>query len=249
MEPNVAELPLSHRALAWVDKNRNQALLGVAGVILAGLTVWLFICRAEDKQNQASSELSNVATTQLMNSGAGQGGPQAYLKIAADHPGSKAAARALLLAGAGFFAENKYSEAQAQFERFTREHRDNPLLGEALIGIASCLEAQGKTDQAITAYRDLITRHPADSVLPQAKFSLAGLYETQKKPELARDFYEQVERESRYSILASEAGMRLEELAQKNPNLAPAVMSSAPSAAPAVPLPTATNAPAPQPKP
>ncbi len=248
MESNVAQLPFSHRALGWLEKNQKRAITGAVVVVVVGIVVALIIWLQGEKQVKASYALSNIAVVQNAGTGAVQDtSPQAYLKVVAEYPGSKAAARALLLAAGALFTEGKYADAQAQFERFTRDYHDSPLLGRALIGVASCLEAQGKTDQAVSAYKELIARHPADSVIPQAKFSLGGLYEVQKRPELARDMYEQVERESRFSILGSEAGMRLEELAAKNPNLPP---SSAPIPLPTIklPAPTGTNPPVSAPK-
>ncbi len=237
MESNVAQLPLSHRALAWFEKNQKQAITGAAVALALGLIAWFVIWKQGEKQVAAANALSDVAV-QSNPALPAETTPEAYLKVVAQYPGSKAGARALLLAAGGFFTEGKYTEAQAQFDRFTKEYHDSPLLGAALLGIASSLEAQGKVDQAVTAYKDLIARHPTDSVIPQAKFSLGGLYEQQKRPELARDMYEQVERESRFSILGSEAGMRLEALAEKNPNLAPAAIAPSPLPTVKVPAPT-----------
>ena len=101
---------------------------------------------------------------------------------------------------------------RTQFERFRREHPDSPFVGEALLGVAACLDAQGKSSEAMTAYKDLIDRRPGDYVLPQARFALARLYEAQNQPEQARNLYEEVERTDPYGTLGSEAGMRLEEL-------------------------------------
>jgi tetratricopeptide (TPR) repeat protein len=98
-------------------------------------------------------------------------------------------------------------------------------MGQALLGVAACLEAEGKTEQALTAYKDLVTRHAKESVIPQAKFALARLYEAQGKPELARDLFEQVEHDNPYGSLGSEAGMRLEDLNAKYPKPVPAPVS------------------------
>jgi hypothetical protein len=101
-------------------------------------------------------------------------------------------------------------------------------MGEALLGIAASLDAQGKTNEAATAYKDLIDHHPGASVVPFAKFSLARLYAAQNKPELARSLFEDVERSvPPYSSLGPEAGMRVEELNLKFP-------SSVPSSVPAL---------------
>ena len=115
----------------------------------------------------------------------------------------------------------RYQEAQAQFERFVREYPNSPFRPQALLGIAASLDAQGKADQAITAYKELTSRYQSESIVTQAKFNLACLYEGQQKLELARDLFAEVEREDRMGSYGVDAGMRLEALFSKNPKLAP----------------------------
>jgi TolA-binding protein len=219
MESEVAHLPLWHKAWAWFETNKRPTLWSVGGVVVVGLVVAFFIYHQDEAELAASEALSDVAVPQLTGA-APANGVEAYLKVAATYPNSRAGARALLLAAGGLFTEGKYPEAKTQFERFTREHRDSPFVGEALLGVAACLDAQGKSSDAIAAYKDLISRRPADSVLPQARFALARLYEAQNNPEQARNLFEEVERSNPYGSLGSEAGMRLEELKVKYPNLA-----------------------------
>jgi tetratricopeptide (TPR) repeat protein len=222
MEPNVVQLPLADRLWDWFETYKRQ--LGIVGGILAvaGLVIWFILWQREQKQIDAGTALSQVAASQLEGAGARAEGADAYLKVAKEYPSSVTGARALLLAGGSLFAESKYSDAQPLFERFVREYQGSPFMGEALLGIASCLDAQGKTEQAASAYKDLVTRHPNESFVPQAKFALARLYEAQAKPELARDLYQDIERSAPFTSLGNEAGVRLEELIAKYPNLAPA---------------------------
>jgi TolA-binding protein len=218
MESQVAQLPLWQRVWAWFETNRKQTLWGIAGLMVVALVVAFFLYRQNEADIAAGEALSNVALAQM--TGVSRGDlPQAYLKVAAEYPASRAAARALLLAAGGLFVQGQYAEAKTQFERFSKEYTDSPFRGEALLGIAACLDAQGNSSAAVTAYKDLIDRRPNDYVLPQARFALARLYESQNKPELARNLYEEVERSNPYGSLGSEAGMRLEELKAKYPNL------------------------------
>jgi TolA-binding protein len=183
--------------------------------------VWFVLWQGYQRQVAAGEALSALAVEQMLSPTPRPNAVEAYLKVAAKYPKSPAGARALLMAGANLFTEGKYSEAQAQFEKFTREHHDSPFMGEALLGVAASLEAQGKTEAAVAGYKEIISRHPGDSVVPDAKFALARLYEIQNKPELARDLYLEVERESRFSSKGIEAGMRVEDLMAKYPKLAP----------------------------
>ena len=220
MQSEVAQLPLSHRLYGWFETNKKQVLWG--GSIVAGLV--LIICffnwNKSQREIAASEALSDVSTAQFGNPGA-RPDADGYLKVAANYPKSSAGARALLLAAGSLFAGGKFPEAKTQFERFTREHHDSPLMGQALLGIAACWDAQGKTNEAVAAYKNLVDHHPGETVIPQAKFALARLYEAQGKVEQARVYYEEINRNEPYGSLGSEAGMRLEELLVKNPALVP----------------------------
>jgi predicted negative regulator of RcsB-dependent stress response len=232
MPSNVAQLPLSDRLWAWFEANRKPTVFVTVLLALAALIIWFFLWRHDQRELAASYALTNVTT----GPGAGDSSrpelADAYLKVAAEYPHSEAGTRSLLLAAGSFFNQGKFAEAQAQFERFTREHHDSPFLGQALLGVATCLDAQGKTDQALTTYKDLIARHPNESFIPQAKFALARLYIAQNKPELARDLYEDVERTDPF--FGPEAGMQLEDLKTKYPQLFPAPPAPKAVSAPAM---------------
>ena len=267
MESEVAQLPLTERVWIWLQNNVRQALWGVVGLLLLGVIVAYFFYHRNQKEIQAGEALSNVAG--MSEAGANANLAEAYLKVAAEYPNSRAGASALLLAAGDLFADGKFEQAKTQFQKLAREHSDSPLLGQALLGIASCLEAMGKSAEAIAGYKDLVDHHPSDSVVPQARFALARLYEAQNKPELARDYLEQVAQVALgpdgqpryvYGSMGSEAGMLLEELKTKYPSLvkppaappgsapfkietmpAPAVTGAAPANVPAV----GTNLPGP----
>jgi TolA-binding protein len=234
MESEVAQMPLWQKAWAWFETNKKQTLWSAAGLAVVGLVVALYLYHQSEADIAAGEALSSLAASQMTGAGRGDSA-EAYLKMAAAYPNSRAGARALLLAAGRLFEEGKYAEAKAQFERFTREHTDSSFRGQALLGIAACLDAEGNASGATAAYKDLIDRLPADPVLPQARFALARLYEAQNKPELARNLFEQVEQGNPYSSLGSEAGMRIEELKTKYPQLAAPV-----APAPIAPAPTNT---------
>jgi tetratricopeptide (TPR) repeat protein len=219
MESDAEQLPLSHKTWAWFEANRKQTLLGAGGLLLLGVIVAAFLYWQDAADVAASEALSNVAMLQVGGPGSHADLAEAYLKVAATYPKSRAGARALLSAAGTLFADGKYPEAKTQFERFMREHPDSPFMGEALLGIAACLDAQGKAREAIAAYKDFIDHHPTENALPQAKFALARLYESQNEVEQARSLFEDVERTVPYGSIGDEARMRLEELKTKYPKL------------------------------
>lgn len=222
MESDAVELPFSDKAWAWFEMNKKPTIWGATALVVVGVSVAFFFYRQSEQELAAGEALSNVIVPQLTGAPGHTESAEAYLKVAAAYPKASAAARAVLLAGGSLFVEGKYPEAKAQFDRFAREYRDSPFMGQALLGIAACQDAQGKTNEAIAAYKDLIDHHPAENVLAQARFALGNLYEAQHDPEKARNQFEEVARENPYGSIGSEAGMRLEELKIKHPNLWPA---------------------------
>jgi tetratricopeptide (TPR) repeat protein len=243
MDSDAAQLPVFDRLEIWIGKNRTQALTGATIVVALVLIVGFYLWYKGEKETNASEALTSVSlpTGPAPRTDAAD----AYLKVAAAYPRSSAAARAVLLAGATYFTEGKYDQAKAQFEKFVREYREPTFMGEALLGIAASLDAQNKTDEAIRAYKDLTEHHSGDPAVPQAKFALARLYEAQGKPDMARTLFEDVARSEPYGSLGSEAGMRLEELKMKHPELfaAPptAMTPEMPQGIPQITLPPATN--------
>ena len=240
MDSKVAELPVSDRLLTWYEANKKLVGYGALAIVILGIVLGYVFYHKSEQQVAAGEALTSVSWKLAATGGAGRpGAAEQYLKVASQYPDSIAGARALLLAGGNLFVETKYDEARTAFDRCAREYPGSLILGQALLGSAACLDAQNKTTEAATAYKNLIDRHPGDVAVPQAKFALARLYENQGKLEQARNLFEEVARTdpSGQSSLASEAGMRLEELRLKNPGL------FAPPPVPALPTNSAATTP------
>jgi predicted negative regulator of RcsB-dependent stress response len=223
MESNVTELPVHDRLWAWFETHKKQVLWGVVVVVLVGFGTGFFVWRQNEQQTRANDALSKV----MSHGATGEepvGTAAGLLKVAAENPGTAAAGRALLLAGADLFTAGKHTEARSQFEKYLREFRETPFAGQALLGIAACLDAQGKTNEAVTAYTDIVQHHASENVTAPARLALARLYEAQNKLEQARDVLMELTRSQQMpnSITAAEAMARLQELMENHPNLVPA---------------------------
>lgn len=249
MESEVSQLEEQlFKLWGWFDGHKKQIKVGaIASVALVAVVSFVVWQRAE-KTRRAGEALSDVFVPLAMAGPNARGtGLEGYQKVANAYPGHEAGAQAMVLAAASLFTDGKYKDALAEFDRFLHEHPDSPLVGQTLLGRAACFDALNQTNEAVSAYNTLINQHPAESMIPQAKFALARLYEAQGKLEQARAFYEEVAN-NRYSSVGSEAGIRLEELLQKHPELIPAAPVSLPSTKPAAapnPAPSLKPAPAP----
>jgi tetratricopeptide (TPR) repeat protein len=224
MESDVAQLGIPDRLLAWFALHK-QAVLWSAGVLVAaGVGTGFLLWRQQESQRQANDALSRI-TSVGFTAAEPLAQPEALLKVAADHPNTDGAGRALLLAGASLYAQEKHAEAKAQFERFLRQYRESPFADQALLGVAACLDAQGKTGEAITAYNDIVQHYSMQIVAPQAKLALARLYAKQGKFQQAKDLYTDLTR-SQYGSLSSEAAIYLEALTAAHPELVSARTAS-----------------------
>ena len=199
-----------HRFLNWLETNWKYILQGAAVVAVVATVISFYYWNQGQREIMASEALSNVN---------GPNAADAFLKLAGQYPKTDAAPRAVLLAASDLFMAGRYADAQAQFERVLRDYPATSFRVQALLGVAACLDAQGKTAEAATRYSELIQRHPNDSVSSQARSALARLYEMQNQPEKALQLYLELTRSEAYSSFGLEAGICLQDLLARHPEL------------------------------
>jgi predicted negative regulator of RcsB-dependent stress response len=209
--------------LAWLEINKKRLIAaGLVGALLLGGFA-LYRWRSAQLELEANSELV------LLQSGRTRAGlPAAEVKaqdlaeFASRYGTTEAGKRGLLLAAGALFREGKYAESLASFESFRSGNVGSPLVDTAVLGGAACLEAMGKTDEAIAAYREVIANYPESASASQARLALAGLLETKNEFQQALSFYDQLGT----TAWATEAGARRQALLASHPELAPAPTNS-----------------------
>ena len=90
----------------------------------------------------------------------------------------------------------------------------------AYFGVASTMDAQGKTADATKQFEQLRRQFPNDAVAEETRLALGRLYEAQNRPADAYKLYDELVKGNPYSGLGSEAGVRLADLVEKHPELA-----------------------------
>jgi TolA-binding protein len=198
---------------AWIENNARGAMIAAGIIIVAIISVSFYSWRLGQKEIEAGNALSRVL---LAGNGRTAG---AYLKVAADFPGTKAGQRAALQGAADLFAAGEYVEAQAQFQKFLDTYSDSSLTSEAQLGVATSLDAQSKLDLAASAYQNAISRSSDQNVIAAARLGLAQIQERQGKFADAQKNYEEVARSNPNSSLASEAVMRAAQLKTQSPDV------------------------------
>jgi predicted negative regulator of RcsB-dependent stress response len=206
----------------WVEANKNRLIAGAAIAVIAIFIIWFVACQRESKEIAAGQALTQVALS--------SGGPSvgAYLKVAEQHSGTVAGQRALLQGAAALFDAGKFTDAQAQFQKFLDAHPDSEFSGQAALGVAASLDAQGKTDLAVGAYQRAISSASDATVVSAAKFGLARIEETQGRLNDALLLYQDVARANPGGSLGSEATMHLMELRSKLPAVTSVTTPAAP---------------------
>jgi tetratricopeptide (TPR) repeat protein len=160
--------------------------------------------------------------------------PTALLNVASTYGGTAAGEHAQALAAEELFTQGKYPEAYKQFSEFIDTYPDSALLPQAKVGVAACLEAEGKTSEAIAKYHDIVLLYPTEmNILSPAKLTLARLYEESNQLQLALTTYAELARVLNQNLndpWAAEARERAQLLASQNPKLMEALTGGAPSA-------------------
>jgi len=224
------------RLLAWLDKNKKRVGLIAGGVLAALALIAGIVYYQSQKEGWASEALSNVRKPFNPTAPVPTDLPQAYLKVARDYEGTKAAGRALLEAGSLLYTQGSFTNAEAQYKRFLNEYPDSPFLAQGMLGLASTLDAEGKTTEALAKYEDLLRRFPKDSVVDETKLAMARLYEKQNLAE-AYKLYNELVATGGQTGIGSEAGIRLADLLEKYPDLAKTNAPPAPTMTPSRPPP------------
>jgi tetratricopeptide (TPR) repeat protein len=142
-------------------------LLVILAVVIGGLGYYYYLQSTRETAESEARAAFIKATT-----------PADFLKVAEQYPQTDQAMLALMSGGDASFAAHDYDGALTAYHRVA----DNGKLGAqwrdaATLGIASCLEAQGKQDDAITAYLEVATRGEQSPFAPYAYNVVARIYD------------------------------------------------------------------------
>jgi TolA-binding protein len=146
-----------------------------------------------------------------------------YLDIATQYPNTTAGQRALMQGASALFMAGKYQDAQTYFQQYMNAHPDGPFAGQAGLGVAKCLEAQQKYDQAAGAYQHVIDNSADAEAVIDSKFSLGRLDVRGKNYAEAMRLFQDVMQADPYGVMGNEAGQLTYEIKSKVPTPAPVV--------------------------
>ncbi len=219
------------KVVQWVHDRRKPLLIGVSAVAVLGLAWAFWAWNSASHETQANADFFVIPIEGGMRSVAVSSTP--LLEVASAYPSTAAGEHAKVLAAEELFTQGKYPEAYQQFSGYIDNYPDSVLLPQAKVGLAACLEAEGKTSEAITKYHDIILMYPTEmSIVSPAKLTLARLYEESNQLQQALSLYAELARglnQNPNDPWAAEARERAQLLASKHPELMKALTGGAPN--------------------
>lgn len=215
MQTQDAQTEILFKFWPWFEANK-QRLIYAGAAIVALFIVWLYF--SSQRQQNAIAAGEAYTAFQLSQSPAStvKQVTDGYLAIATKYSGTVSAQRAQLQAGTALFNAGSYADAQKVFENFAATEARSSLVIYAKLGVAASLEAQGKLEEALGAYRAAANLASGSAESVMAKFAQARILESQGKPAEATNLYQDIARSPIAGTMASEAAQRLAQLQAKS---------------------------------
>jgi predicted negative regulator of RcsB-dependent stress response len=214
----------------WFEANRIRIIWGGGVIVVAVGLISFYSWQRDQKEIAAGKAMTQMMRSIPRNATASQQA-DLYLKVSADYHDTSGGQRALLQGAAMLFAAGRYTDAQAQFQKFLDAYPASFFAAQAALGVATSLDARGETDLAAGVYKRIINNYSdASGAVDSARFALAQIDERRDRLSEAAILYEAIVHSNPNSTLGSEAGLRLMELKMKQQSASP---STAPPAAPA----------------
>jgi predicted negative regulator of RcsB-dependent stress response len=223
------DAPANYFFKLWpkIEANWIRIAFGGGVIVVVAVLISFYSWQRDQREINAGKALTQIMLSAPRNA-TGNQQADSFLKIAGDYQGTSAGQRAWLQGAALLFEAGRYADAQTQFQKFLDAHPDSMFAAQAALGVATSLDAQGKTDLAAGAYQRVIGISSDAMAANSAKYALAQIDERQNKLTDALKLYEDIVHNNPNSSLASEAGLRAMELKMKLPSAPPSTAPAAP---------------------
>lgn len=133
------------------------------------------------------------------------GTAEALEEILASKPNANVSALARLRLAGLYYATEKFELAQSSYEGFLAKHPQHALVDVATMGVAFCLEAQGKVKEAEAAFTAFVEAKPASFLAPMARIGQGRNRVLAKDPAGAKQVLDLVIAEKAGSVWALQA--------------------------------------------
>lgn len=189
MSENILESSKLYELWAWYEANRKRVHLWATIILIVGIAIAYAVWSAKQKQLNANNAVFLLGEPVSVIADGKVPGDE-LMKVADKYKGTSAAERALLEAGSAYFNAGEYQKAEDAFKRFQSEYPGSDMKNIAAYGLAVCLDAAGKDDEALSAYQTLSRENNA--VALQAKMNMAAIYQSKGDNEQAVEMYREI---------------------------------------------------------
>ncbi|MGN0845455.1 MAG: YfgM family protein [Kiritimatiellia bacterium] len=146
----------------WWNANGNIVTIVLIVILLCVLGIRQF-------KTAKASRIEKISTEYLASSDA-----TGFETIIQENKSDDVVAMARLRLASLYYFDNKISLAATVYQDFLNNHVNHPMMDVALDGLAHCMEAQGKIDEAIAGYSRLTSDYPqsflvADAIIGKAR--------------------------------------------------------------------------------
>jgi predicted negative regulator of RcsB-dependent stress response len=239
MEDSIQTTEAYIKILEWLHANRKPLIIGATVVAIAAIVIGLMSWEKSQAEAEADAQLMSIPLVSVQNGQVVSAPATAFMDVAQKHPDTSAGEYGELFGAEHLFFEGKYPEAHQAFSKFIDEHSTSTLIPQAKVGLAACLEGEGKVNEAAQKYQEIVVTYPSEmNIASPAKLTLARLDEQLNKPDQALKYYQDLARiQDQRDPWAAEARERGTLLMMKHPELRPPPQAApGMGAAPASPL-------------
>jgi predicted negative regulator of RcsB-dependent stress response len=156
-----------------------KKILMLFGVIVAGLAAYgLIQHNARVAAEEAAEAFTSAKTADDCD------------LVVKKHPGTPAAANALLLKATLHWEKNEKSSSVEALKAYLAQHKDHAFYKETLLTLATRLEAMGEKSEAKAAYERVIAELPGSELAQLSQIRLGDMLWADGKEDEARKAYE-----------------------------------------------------------
>lgn len=222
------------KILAWLHANQKKLIIAAVAAAVIAAIAFFMAWQKSSTETEANDHLLAVPLAAFHDGELAQTPAAPFLDVAKQFPSTPSGEYAQLLGAQALFTEGKYPEAHQEFSKFIEANPDSELLSQAKVGLAACLEGEGKVSEAMQKYQEILTVYSSDAnITSPVKLTLGRLAEKLNKPEQALTYYSDLARiNNPYDPWVAEARERGELLLTQHPELRKAPPATAPGPLP-----------------
>ena len=177
-----------------IEANYTRILTGF-GIAIAAVLIVLFVYRDQTQRAEAAREAMGDVYIALSEGRVGDALATSR-NVMETHVGEAAAAEAVMIAANLHFEEGRIEEARTYFQKYLDENSsEGPLGYGAWVGLASCLESEGKFAEAGEKFAAFTEAHPHSPYAPIALKEAGRCYELGNQILQAGNVYQKIAKE------------------------------------------------------